>query len=75
MRQSVCVLVGWLALAGTAWAGNPTLEYRFKAADGTEFKWRDGKVEKLDHQPFMVTSDFGKRCRHQVNEPQQPRRV
>ena len=59
MRHSLCVLVGWLALAGTAWAGNPTLEYRFKAADGTEFKWRDGKVEKLDRLPFMVTSDFG----------------
>ena len=24
-----------------------------------EFKWRDGKVEKLDRYPFMVASDFG----------------
>jgi hypothetical protein len=38
-------LVAWLALAGAA--ANPGLEYRFKALDGMDFKWRDGKVEKL----------------------------
>jgi hypothetical protein len=34
------------------------LEYRFKAPDGMEFNWRDGKVERLESQPFMTTSDF-----------------
>ena len=59
MRHCLYIAVGWLALANAASAGGPTLEYRFKAPDGVEFKWRDGRVEKLDRQPFMVTSDFG----------------
>jgi len=59
MRRSLCVLIGSLALATAANAASPTLEYRFKAPDGVEFKSRDGKVEKLDRQAFMVTTDFG----------------
>ena len=39
-----------LALASVASAAGPGLEYRFKAQDGVEFKWRDGKVEKLERQ-------------------------
>ena len=42
------VLVASLALAGPAAAASPGLEYRFKALDGVDFKWRDGKVEKLN---------------------------
>jgi len=41
------VLVASLALAGAAAAASPGLEYRFKALDGVDFKWPDGKVEKL----------------------------
>jgi hypothetical protein len=59
MRRYLCVLVGGLALSGTAVAAEPGLEYRFRSQDGVEFKWRDGKVEKLDSQPFMVAADFG----------------
>jgi hypothetical protein len=58
MCRSLCVLVGWLALASAASAASLGLEYRFKAQDGVEFKSRDGKVEKLERQPFMATSDF-----------------
>jgi hypothetical protein len=53
------VLVGCLALASAAAAASPGLEYRFKALDGVEFKWRDGQVEKLERQPFMVAAHFG----------------
>jgi hypothetical protein len=59
MRRSLCVLIGSLALVNAASAASPSLEYRFKVSDGVEFKWRDGKVEKLDRQAFMVTGDFG----------------
>jgi hypothetical protein len=59
MRRCLYVLASWLALASAAPAASPALEYRFKAPDGVEFKWRDGRVERLDRQPFMVTSDFG----------------
>src|SRR5271165_2290330 len=59
MRRCLFVIVGWLALANIASAASATLEYRFKAPDGAEFKGRDGKVEKLERLPFMVTSDFG----------------
>jgi hypothetical protein len=59
MRRGLGVLVASLALASVASAAGPGLEYRFKAQDGVEFKWRDGKVEKLERQPFMVASDFG----------------
>jgi len=59
MRRYLYVLVGGLALTGTAVAAEPGLEYRFKSQDGVEFKWRDGKLEKLDRQPFMVAADFG----------------
>jgi hypothetical protein len=52
-------LVAWLALAGAAAAANPRLEYRFKALDGVDFKWPDGKVEKLEREAFMVAADFG----------------
>ena len=53
------VLVAWLALVGAAEAASPSLEYRFKVLDGVDFKWRDGKVEKLEREPFMVAGDFG----------------
>jgi hypothetical protein len=59
MRRGLCLVVGWFALTSIASAAGPGLEYRFKAQDGAEFKWRDGKVEKLERQPFMVASDFG----------------
>jgi hypothetical protein len=59
MRRCLYLLVGGLALSGTAVAAEPGLEYRFKSQDGVEFKWRDGKVERLDPQPFMVAADFG----------------
>src|SRR5262245_13703044 len=59
MRAGLCMIVGWLAVASVDSAAGPGLEYRFKAPDGAEFKWRDGKVEKLERQPFMVASDFG----------------
>jgi hypothetical protein len=59
MIRCAQVFVAWLALASVAAAANPGLEYRFKALDGVEFKWRDGKVEKLERQPFMVATDFG----------------
>ena len=58
MRRYLYVFFGTVALTGSAVAAGPGLEYRFKAQDGVEFKWRDGKVEKLDRQPFIVTSDF-----------------
>jgi hypothetical protein len=53
------VLVAWLALVGAAAAASPGLEYRFKALDGANFKWREGKVEKLEREPFMIAADFG----------------
>ena len=59
MRRYLYAFVGAIALTGTAAAVEPGLEYRFKAQDGVAFKWRDGKVEKLERQPFMVASDFG----------------
>jgi hypothetical protein len=59
MRRYLYAFVGGLALTGTAAAAEPGLEYRFKSQDGVEFKWRDGRVEKLDRQPFMVAADFG----------------
>jgi hypothetical protein len=59
MCRGLGVLVASLALVSVASAAGPGLEYRFKAQDGVEFKWRDGKVEKLERQPFMVASDFG----------------
>jgi hypothetical protein len=59
MRSCFYGAISWLALASAAAAASPGLEYRFKALDGAEFKWRDGKVEKLERQPFMIASDFG----------------
>lgn len=59
MRRYLYGLVGGLALTGTAAAAEPGLEYRFRSQGGVEFKWRDGKVERLDPQPFMVAADFG----------------
>jgi hypothetical protein len=59
MRSCFYGAIAWIALASAAAAASPGLEYRFKSLDGVEFKWRDGKVEKLERQPFMVTSDFG----------------
>ena len=52
-------LVCWFALATAVSAASPGLEYRFKAREGLEFKWRDGKTETLEREPFMVASDFG----------------
>jgi hypothetical protein len=59
MRSFVYGSIAWLALASAAAAASPGLEYRFKALDGAEFKWRDGKVERLERRPFMIASDFG----------------
>src|ERR1700730_5270451 len=72
MRHCFYIAVGGLALANAASAGGPTLEYRFKVPDGVEFKWRDGKVEKLDRQPFMVTSDFGNAIAIKSTNPKAP---
>jgi hypothetical protein len=72
VRPWLYVLVGWLALVNVASAAGPSLEYRFKATDGVEFKWRDGKVEKLDRQPFMVTSDFGNAIAIKSTNPTAP---
>ncbi len=59
MRRYLYAFFATAALTGSAVAAEPGLEYRFKVQDGVEFKWRNGKVEKLDRQPFMVASDFG----------------
>ena len=72
MRHCLYIAVGWLVLANAASAGGPTLEYRFKAPDGVEFKWRDGRVEKLDRQPFMVASDFGNAIPIKSTNPNAP---
>ncbi len=58
MRNWLLALVPLLALTSTEGNADPGLEYRFKAPNGMEFKWRDGKVERLESQPFMITSDF-----------------
>jgi len=58
MRNWLLALVPLLALTSTEGNADPGLEYRFKAPTGMEFKWRDGKVERLESQPFMITSDF-----------------
>ena len=63
MRRCLYVCIGWLALASAAAASGPGLEYRFKTQDGVEFKCRDGKVEKLERQPFMVTPTLATRLR------------
>ena len=72
MRRCLCVFIGWLALASAAAASGPGLEYRFKTQDGVEFKCRDGKVEKLERQPFMVTSDFGNAIAIKSTNPNAP---
>jgi hypothetical protein len=72
MRRYLYAFVGGLALTGTAAAAEPGLEYRFKAQDGAEFRWRDGKVEKLDRQPFMVASDFGNAIPIKSTNPNAP---
>jgi len=61
-----------IALASAAVAANPGLEYRFKAADGVEFKWRDGKVERLEREPFMVASHFGNAIAIKSTNPNSP---
>jgi hypothetical protein len=66
------VLVWSFALATAASAENPGLEYRFKARDGLEFKWRDGKGETLDRQPFMVAADFGNAIAIKSTNPKLP---
>ena len=72
MRLSFSALIGWLALTSAAAASGPGLEYRFKAPDGAEFKWRDGKVEKLERQPFMMTTDFGNAIAIKSTNPNAP---
>jgi hypothetical protein len=72
MRRCLFACVGILALTGTTWAAEPGLEYRFKAQDGVDFKWRDGKVEKLDIRPFMVASDFGNAIAIKSTNPKAP---
>jgi hypothetical protein len=72
MRCCFYALVGLLAFAGTASAADTRLEYRFKAKDGVDFKWRDGKVEKLEAQPFMATSDFGNAIAIKSTNPNAP---
>ena len=66
------VLVASLALAGPAAAASPGLEYRFKALDGVDFKWRDGKVEKLEREPFMVAADFANAIAIKSTNPHSP---
>ena len=72
MRRYLYAFIGTVALTGSATAAGPGLEYRFKAQDGVEFKWRDGKVEKLDRQPFMVASDFGNAIPIKSTNPNAP---
>jgi hypothetical protein len=72
MRCCMFALAGVLALTVGAVAAEPGLEYRFKARDGVEFKWRDGKVETLDRQPFMVASDFGNAIPIKSTNPNAP---
>ena len=58
MRSWLLASLTLLALSSTEGNAGPGLEYRFKAPNGVEFKSRDGKVERLEGQPFMTTSDF-----------------
>jgi hypothetical protein len=53
-------------------AASPGLEYRFKALDGVDFKWRNGKVEKLEREPFMVAADFGNAIAIKSTNPNSP---
>jgi hypothetical protein len=59
MRNWLLALVPLLALSSTEGNAGPGLEYRFKTPDGVEFNWGDGRIERLESQPFMITSDFG----------------
>jgi hypothetical protein len=58
MRNWLLASVTVLALSGSEGNAGSGIEYRFKAPDGVEFNWLDGKVERLEGQPFMITSDF-----------------
>ncbi len=44
----------------------------FKALDGVDFKWRDGEVEKLEREPFMVAADFGNAIAIKSTNPNSP---
>ena len=59
MRSWLLASVTVLVLSGSEGNAGSGLEYRFKAPGGVEFNWRDGKVERLEGQAFMTTSDFG----------------
>src|SRR5262245_45435148 len=72
MRTCLYGPIVLIALASAAAAASPGLEYRFKALDGVEFKWRDGKVEKLERQPFMVAGDFGNAMAIKSTNPNSP---
>jgi hypothetical protein len=71
-ERPIAVLVASLALAGAAAAASPGLEYRFKALDGVDLKWRDGKVEKLEREPFMVAADFANAIAIKSTNPHSP---
>jgi len=72
MRNWVLVSVTVLALSSADGNAGPGLEYRLKAPDGVEFKWRDGKVERLASQPFMITSDFANAIAMKSTNPRAP---
>ena len=72
MRNWLLVSITALALSSTEGNAGPGIEYRFKVPDGLEFKWRDGKVERLEGQPFMITSDFANAMAIKSTNPNAP---
>jgi hypothetical protein len=72
LSECVLVLICWFALATAVSAAGPGLEYRFKTQDGIQFKWRDGKSETLERQPFMVATDFDNAIAIRSTNPKLP---
>ena len=48
------------SLSSIATVAHASVEYRVASKSGKEFKWSDGRVEKLELAPFLSGSDFGK---------------
>ena len=72
-RWSAQMILIWsFTVATAASAAGPGLEYRFKTQDGIQFKWRDGKSETLERQPFMVAADFGNAIAIKSTNPKLP---
>lgn len=72
MRNWLLISATALALSSTEGNAGPCIEYRFKVPDGVAFKWRDGKVERLASQPFMITSDFAHAMAMKSTNPNAP---